>query len=236
VPTYKTKLRNYEIRFPNSEEYHIIKNEIFNSDAYDFETSTAEPVIIDCGAHIGLSVLYFKTLFSNAQIHAFEPNPEAFKFLEENISINNLSNVKVYRKAVDTKAGCKSLFIDLNDYWFSNSSYSRGTWKGAEKDVTVEIETVDIKEVVNNLLKTHKFIDLLKLDIEGYEVKIIKHIQEQLKDIKNLIVEYHPVNKKEFTKTLSQIQKYYRNIEYISEGKSFRKPDLNNLFVVKAFN
>lgn len=60
-------------------EYFI--NEIFTSNEYYFKPSCKQAFIIDCGAHIGMSVLYFKKMFPDSKIMAFEANPHNFELL-----------------------------------------------------------------------------------------------------------------------------------------------------------
>ena len=50
-----------------------------------FSVDGADPLIIDCGANIGISVLEWKSRWPMARVICFEPDPDAFRLLEMNI-------------------------------------------------------------------------------------------------------------------------------------------------------
>ena len=53
--------------------------ELFCKEMYQFNSLSDEPVILDCGSNIGLSVLYFKTIYPKAKVWAFEPDAANFE-------------------------------------------------------------------------------------------------------------------------------------------------------------
>ncbi len=83
--------------------------EIFIERVYYFECEHDKPKIIDAGANIGLSVLYFKFLFPNSKIIAIEPDPIAFEYLEENIAQNKIQGVELIKACVSDQKG-KEIF------------------------------------------------------------------------------------------------------------------------------
>jgi FkbM family methyltransferase len=60
---------------------------------------------LDCGANIGLATLFFKRLYPESEIHAFEPDPETFKMLRRNVEQNSLSYVYLYNVALSDQQG-----------------------------------------------------------------------------------------------------------------------------------
>lgn len=83
------KIRGIKFSFVNWKEFVLIYKDIFISKEYRFTADNDPPLIFDCGAHIGVSVLYFKKLYPKAKIIAFEPNPVTFKLLELLVKILN---------------------------------------------------------------------------------------------------------------------------------------------------
>src|SRR5690348_5460731 len=83
---YKTNLLGKTISTFNNYFwfYHSVE-EIFVDEVYKCNFNSAEPYIIDCGANIGLSVIYFKQKYPNAKIIAFEPDKFQFDNLLQNI-------------------------------------------------------------------------------------------------------------------------------------------------------
>ncbi len=56
-------------------------DEIITQEIYRFKADTDAPLILDCGANIGLSALYFQRLYPKARIMAFEPDTHNFELL-----------------------------------------------------------------------------------------------------------------------------------------------------------
>src|SRR5436190_6322828 len=65
----------YKVKGYDYSALSFLFNEVFISNDYYFKSSPRQPVIIDCGANIGMSVLYFKKLYPQSKIIAFEANP-----------------------------------------------------------------------------------------------------------------------------------------------------------------
>ena len=76
--------------------------EIFGKNIYEFKTNNPKPIILDCGANMGLSILFFSKKYPNAEIIAFEPDETVLPFLEKNIISQNIKNVELCKKAVWT--------------------------------------------------------------------------------------------------------------------------------------
>lgn len=234
IKTHKTKLKSYIVKYTNSEEFHTIKSEIFGNQIYNFRTESNVPVIIDCGSHIGISILYFKDLYPQAKIYGFEPNPHIFPILEENVFVNNLKDIEIYNMAVDSQSGRRTMYIDDENQWYSTSSFKRGSWIGNQITEPVEVNTVNINEILEKLVQTEGKIDLLKLDIEGAEVSLIKHIQGNLDKVNQIVLEHHPLSNGSFQKVLEILKKHYSNFQYNQSGKVVSKPDPKKLAIIHA--
>lgn len=196
-----TKINDYEISYLDKSEFNTIRREIFVEGIYEFSTKSENPLIIDVGAHIGLSIFYFKQLFPNSSIIAFEPDPKSFEMLQDNVSMNNLSSVELNNKAVLNKEGKTLFYIPLSEdkTWHSNSGVIPNAWNGKEKMKEIEVEVTSLEKYLD------KEINLLKIDVEGAENRILKSLDGKFTNIENIIIEYHPQNKnrlKKITKLL----------------------------------
>ena len=107
-----TNLDDYQITYFNKEELRIVYKEIFQKEIYRLPNKQREKiknnkqsVILDCGAFLGLSTIYFRKEFQNSKIISFEPNPNIFPLLEENIYGNGINNVELVNKALSKKSG-----------------------------------------------------------------------------------------------------------------------------------
>lgn len=152
--------------------------EIFDSEIYNFNSETANPLIIDCGANIGLSILYLKRLYPDSRIIAFEPDLNIFQTLEENIKNFNFSNIELIRKAVWKSEG----FLEFTS---EGSDAGRLSEKEESDLKTYQVPTVRLGDYLKQP------VDFLKIDIEGAETEVLTDIQSELVNVKNIFVEYH---------------------------------------------
>ena len=159
--------------------YELIKTyeELFLDEIYRFQTKTEQPVIIDCGANIGLSSLYFKSIYPNAILHAFEPDAELFQLLQKNAQINGFTNTNLHQAAV---------WIEETNLSFSN--------KGSEAS-HIDLSNQSAHQVkairLSRFLAQFEHIDFLKIDIEGAEFQVVADCLEALKKVDHFFLEYH---------------------------------------------
>jgi FkbM family methyltransferase len=171
-------LSGYRIMYQRPYEVLHTYKELFEKEIYRFSTSAGNPLIIDCGANIGLSVLYFKTLYPNAEVIAFEPDGGNFVFLEKNISNNNLSNVRLHNAAV-------WVHNDTIQFASSGSEASHIAAEAAAGSISVKAFRLA------DLLQQHQAVAFLKIDIEGAEEDVLKDCAGVLNRVENLFLEYH---------------------------------------------
>ncbi len=185
MPT--TKISPFTVSYQNSEEFHILKSEVFTQDIYYFESDNPRPFIIDAGAHIGLATLYFKKLFPASHILAIEPNTQLIPLLEENIFQNGLTDVDVLPVALSDHRGMTEFFIDqTKNEWWSTGSFEPGAWNHEQNSKTIQVQT----EMLSDLLTQP--VDFLKLDIEGAESQVLLAAAEKIHLIKQMVIEFHP--------------------------------------------
>lgn len=192
MQTFFSKIQGYTVGYTNKEEFNILKDEIFNNEIYNIQTKNPQPLIFDLGAHIGLSVLYFKIKYPNSKVIAFEPNPNIFPILEENITYNMLKDVELHNIALGAKDEIRTFYVDKsgNDS-FSTGSFSKNAWTGTQQTLPISVKT----EVLSKYIQD--YVDILKIDIEGAETEVLKELiaSDKLKYIRNILMEYHPINK-----------------------------------------
>ena len=133
-------------------------------------SNTPRPVIFDCGAHIGKTVLRYRKLVPKAKIFAFEPYPESFDYLKENTQDDH--NTEIFCKAIARNDG-KAL-LNCNKLSETNSllkSDNRGDsyWGQGLLDTEklLEVDAISIDQFCAE--KHLEKIDILKLDIQGAE-------------------------------------------------------------------
>lgn len=143
----------------------------------DFHADNEAPLILDCGANIGCTVLNYKRQFPRARIVAFEPDPQFAPILRRNLEANGVQGVKVVEAAVWSTDG------ELR--WFSEGADGSHVLAGPAGSEGVRVQGVDLARYLSEP------VDLLKLDIEGAEYHVIPHLGERLRNVKNILVECH---------------------------------------------
>jgi FkbM family methyltransferase len=168
----------WSIVMPDAASFLSAYREIFVNRIYEFRSDSPRPRILDIGANIGVSVLFFKLFYPGARITAYEPDPKIFSYLKRNVHGNGFTDVELVNKAVWDGAGSLSFHADGADG-------GRITRPGEALDA-IEIETVDVR----TLLQGGK-IDFVKIDIEGAETTVVRAAAPHLADVRSIFVEYH---------------------------------------------
>jgi FkbM family methyltransferase len=140
-----------------------------------FRADNETPLILDCGANVGISALEFKRQAPGARIVAFEPDPVIGRQLRANLARNGAGDVDVVESAVWTAAGTVRFVTTGGDGGRVVDDDSSG----------ITVSTIDLRDYLRG------GVDLLKLDIEGAEYAVVAHIEPLLDHVKNLIVECH---------------------------------------------
>lgn len=172
--------------------------DIFTLNPYFFISKGLEPVIIDIGGNIGDSLLYFKYLYKNSKLYVFEPHPEAFKLLQENIKANKFTDVKTYQEAVSDTKGELKIYSENKGDSRKSSSDRIFLAKVIDNSLDIVAYTSKLVKISNNKeIKKLKVIDLLKIDAEGHESKIISDLSSHgiLNKVQKVIIEYHFMTK-----------------------------------------
>ncbi|MEO8581740.1 MAG: FkbM family methyltransferase [Patescibacteria group bacterium] len=184
---FSKKLQGYTFFYSNDIEFRYLYEEIFKKYIYYVQLETMEPRILDCGAHIGLACIYFKSTYPGARITAFEPEPPNLELLKENLQINQMTDVEIIPKALWSTEGQMQLHVDIDqeNHWSSTSSLLKGSWTTKQPTAPIVVETVKLSTYLNEP------IDILKIDIEGAETEVLKECRDQLVNVKYLFVEFH---------------------------------------------
>lgn len=152
--------------------------EIFVDEIYKFEATTDSPLIIDCGANIGLSVIYFKSLYPNAKIIAFEPDDIIYGVCQHNIEAFKLSNVDLIHAAVWKDKGVLNFLPD-------DSLGGRLVDDVRDAKKIIQVKSERLRDFLD------KKVDFLKIDIEGAEEEVLFDCKDHLKNVDKLFLEYH---------------------------------------------
>jgi len=122
--------------------------------------------VVDIGAHIGYySLLFSRLVGPTGHVIAFEPVPNNFEFLRENLKLNNCINIEPVNRAVLDRHQQIRIKIPENDPLPVGVSFANPDNKG---DVIVEAISLD-----DFVLGRTNRVDFLKVDAEGAEEKVL---------------------------------------------------------------
>ncbi|MEA5554215.1 FkbM family methyltransferase [Anabaena cylindrica UHCC 0172] len=215
-------LAQKKINFPNGmecyyissrEETEYIYSEIFVDQQYLKNGITIQEgdCIFDLGANIGLFALFLNQLPTRLEIYSFEPIPDTFAVLSENVKLHSLNDISLFNYGLSSENNPEQIFTFYPNM-AGNSTTKPDDTIADEDDILdrdsnaekVEnlyqhlfAEKTQIKCAIRTLssvieeLKIES-IDLLKIDVEGEEYEVLKGIEEKhWSKIKQIIGEFH---------------------------------------------
>ena len=136
--------------------------------------------IFDVGAHYGETSVRYSQLFPASRIDAFEPYPKAFQRLKENTSAS--PNVRCHNFAIGESQTNQILFVNALDA--TNSVYPRPVCgkpyypRAAITEEKITVKTTTIDALMSELGQS--FVDILKMDIQGAELKALEGARDVL--------------------------------------------------------
>ncbi|MBI3509855.1 MAG: FkbM family methyltransferase [Bacteroidetes bacterium] len=147
---------------------------IVRDHAFDFVNENNSPLIYSIGTNIGLEIFYLRKKYPAAKIRAFEADKNYAELLKKNLAANSITGVEVITAAVWIEKGTVSFRPD-------------GALGGKINTGSEKIPSVRLRDEING----EKKIDLLIMDIEGAELKVLEDCSDVLHQIENIFVEWH---------------------------------------------
>jgi FkbM family methyltransferase len=158
-----------------SHEIHVVK--MFTDLLDDAE------VVFDIGAHVGFyTMIAAEKLNTSGRVYSFEADPAIFRYLKSNVEINDYQNVIANKLAVASKSGTAS-FYSSRRYHGGTGSLIQNTESHQEPII---VRTVSLDDYVKGANLDR--LDLIKIDVEGAELDVLKGAIETLKRLKPRII------------------------------------------------
>jgi FkbM family methyltransferase len=185
-----------------------IFDEVVMDHGYRFPLPEAPRTLIDAGANIGMSTLWFKARWPHVEVIAVEPDPDNFALLQRNL--NNVPGVRLVQAALAPADGS----IGFEREGLRHSSFHARPLKAGEQG----IRAVSVATLMNEAGWEH--CDLLKLDIEGGELELFDHTELDWMDrVRTIAVELHdrmrPGCGHAFFRAASRTMRTYEVHEYL---------------------
>lgn len=188
----------------------FIMSEIFKQECYHVSTSNSITRIVDLGANAGFTAVYFSRLFPDATIACVEPMPNNIALLKENLALNNV-NAIVFEAAATTDD--EKIIMEAGDKDYGNKVHDIPFGK-VMNNGTLEVDGLSMNTIIKKL--GWENIDLLKIDIEGYEGVLLNKNNDWLAKVTTIIMEIHEGVTIDFIKSV--VQPYGLTHEKFQDG------------------
>lgn len=147
----------------------------------------AERNFIDVGANIGyFSCLMSKLAGPGGKVLAVEPEPNNLKLLEQNLKINQLTNVAVHACALGASEGSATLGL------YKPANRGRHSILDTDAKSTVEVRVRTLDDLANSSGSGDVLWSLVKIDVEGYEGFVLAGAKQTLPRMEALVMEFSP--------------------------------------------
>lgn len=167
---------NYRNEFDSGEYYLASKwlKQFIETQAID------RPCLFDVGANVGNYSRMLFSLHPNASIFSFEPNPATFQNLQSLSQTN--PNIRIYNTALGTDVGTNEFYFRQDNAKSGEATFFKDVWIEVHgfsdiKNCKVQVNTLDNFCSENHISR----IDFLKIDTEGYEMKVLQGAENLLK-------------------------------------------------------
>lgn len=218
---YQYSKNSIRIAERNGIKYHLDISDLVDWYLYfGFKDNSKEAVfklinkgmyILDIGANVGdLSFNFAQLVGEDGRVYSFEPDKQNFYRFEKNYDLNNFRNISKINLGLGDVKGFYSM--SANDKEPGNDGSKRIVASTTSADINgAEIITLDEWAVANSPTK----IDIIKMDIEGYEYSALSGAIETLKKYKPILyLELHDVKLKEHGSSASELLYFIRQMGY----------------------
>ncbi|MGB7324646.1 MAG: FkbM family methyltransferase [Rubripirellula sp.] len=181
----KMKFRGYQLFFHNRDAAESMVRQIDDFPSF-FTPHGDRPLIIDCGANIGVSALEWKARWPTAEVICFEPDPFTFKVLQKNFDFNDLPGVRCINAAVVDQDGPIDFYGDIHTTGDARGNSVDPAWAKREGTTQTSVRGVRLSSYIKD-----RDVSFLKVDIEGAEQRVLEEIADCLPRIEAIYVEVH---------------------------------------------
>lgn len=167
--------------------------------------------IIDIGAQSGLYSLFAKYL-PNSKFYSFEPFKPTFKLLNDNIKLNEITNVETFNLAISDNKGISNFNVCLGHNGLHTMGSNPLRFNDIQK-IQVETDTID-----NLFYEKNIPVHFIKIDTEGFEYFILKGAINTINKYKPIIqLEWNITNMQQCNINPNMLLELFNNLDYIEK-------------------
>lgn len=235
----RIRTKNLTIETPSIEETiskYLIFDGIYDNDTYHIllRFLKKNSVFLDIGANVGLfSLLAARNICPEGAVYSVEAAPSIYGFLKRNKEANPVSNITIYHNAAHKTSGEEVRFFEAPE-----SKFGMGSLYNRPGSRQVTVKTLAVDDLILN--EGIKKVDLIKIDIEGYEVNAFRGAEKLLSrpDAPPIIFEFNDWGEtpEKIGAPPGEAQRYLRSLGYHTQAveKWLKKPDPNTEVITKG--
>jgi FkbM family methyltransferase len=159
----------------------------YEADTVQWFRSMLRPglTMLDIGAHVGqYSLIAGAAVTPTGRVHSFEPNPASFRRLSTNLALNGFPHARAHPMALSNTTGSTTLYVPKSDNQGEASLQAcvPGSDTATIRSMTADqwMETAD--------LGTPPRVDLIKIDVQGFELRVVEGAQNLLRRFRPTIL------------------------------------------------
>ena len=148
---------------------------------------------LDIGSNIGFYASMAAKYSPQTVVHAFEPLPAAFAYLQTNLKLNSALNAQAHQSALSDASGETTFFFALNPkfYFIEDQLTSTGSLDESQANRTSELRNIDVHLAsLDDFVATHNLqsIDLIKMDTEATEHLVLDGARASINRFRPFII------------------------------------------------
>jgi len=210
----RMKFRGFYLYFENRDAAESMIRQADEFPSF-FTPREEQPLIIDCGANIGVSMLEWKTRWPGAQILCFEPDPFAFRLLEQNVERNDIPGVRCVNAALSDCDATVMLHGDISRRGDARGNSIDAAWGSRSGTTHTAVAAKRLSPYIAD-----REVALLKLDIEGAEQRVLQEIAPHLQRVQAIYVEVHETDASIAHNSAATIEQTLRAANFTLETES----------------
>lgn len=181
--------------------------------------SANHPVFLDVGANFGVWTLALAAAHPKAHVYCFEPTPNTFAVLSENIALNGFRNVTPLQLAASDSEGVFSYQLTEKTSQYNRLTPFKPSAVDLDRGRFIDARTIEVKTAgLDDFCRSRRIdkIGFLKIDVEGAELSVLRGAETLLRSraIELICIEVDPENLREMGDSLEDLASFVREKGY----------------------
>ena len=180
-------------------------------------------LFIDCGSNYGFYSLYTASLSEKNRIISIEASKNTLDEFTKNLKLNNFNNINFFNNAVSNSDGEKISFYESVNDWESSQTHNNFEFNSETVVKSIKIDTLIRDKHLDD------YMVIIKLDVEGNEINVIKGALDLIKKSNPLIIIEFSKYIFENLDNIDYLKNFLIQYDYSIYDTNYNKQDLDNI-------